>query len=107
MIYRVEDLPASPLEASALFHRRDLPKVLDALGAGTEALTLVFPQADHTHRGWRLAVVQGLAREHAPARVNGVGGGENAIAATHSYCLGAPGVTGQYWPLDATGVEGA
>jgi hypothetical protein len=46
----------------------------------------VFPAADHSHRGWRLAAVQGLAREHAPRRVNAVASDdEAAIAAAARY----------------------
>jgi hypothetical protein len=64
------------------------------------ALTLVFAPADHTHRAWRLAAVQGLARRWAPIRVNAVASGDEvAILAANSYLDHAPGVTGQYLPL--------
>ena len=65
-----------------------------------EDLVLIFPPADHTHRAWRLAVVQGLAREHAPARVNALAGGNTAtVAAALAYLASADGVTGQCIPL--------
>ena len=56
------------------------------------------------HRGWRLAAVQGLAREHAPLRVNALASDDElAIAAAHAYLASADGVTGQYLPLDSHG----
>ena len=74
------------------------------LDDGSQCLTLVFAEADHTHRGWRLAAVQILAREHAPARVNALAGGNAAaIAAALAYLGAADGVTGQYLPLDDAG----
>ena len=61
---------------------------------------LIFPPADHTHRAWRLAAVQGLAREYAPRRVNALAGSSDAsIAAGLTYLAAAAGVTGQYLPL--------
>ena len=69
-----------------------------------EDLVLIFPPADHTHRGWRLAVVQGLAREHAPLRVNALASAsEPAIAEALAYLEAAGGVTGLYLPLDDAG----
>ncbi|MGE3690173.1 MAG: Rossmann fold domain-containing protein [Novosphingobium sp.] len=71
-----------------------------------EGLLLVFEPADHTHRAWRLAAVQALAREHTPQRINAVASDdETAVAAAHEYLANAPGVTGQYWPLDAQGAN--
>jgi hypothetical protein len=67
----VEGLPAEPLAAAADFHARILPQIAAPQGD----LALVFPVADHTHRGWRLAAVQALARAHAPCRVNALAGG--------------------------------
>ena len=69
-----------------------------------EDLVLIFPPADHTHGAWRLAAVQGLAREHAPRRVNAVASdGEPAIAAALTWLEAAEGVTGHYLPLDDEG----
>jgi len=102
-LLRVGALPEAALAAAARFHAEVLPEVLAQL-AGEEHLVLIFPPADHTHRGWRLAVVQRLAREHAPIRVNALAGDdEAAIAAAAEYLAGAAGVTGQYLPLDGNG----
>ena len=102
-LLRVEPLPAQPLAASARFHAQVLPRVLAELVRG-ENLTLVFPPAGHDHRGWRLALVQGLAREHAPLRINALAtDDEAAILVAVKYLAGADGVTGQYLPLDGTG----
>lgn len=112
-LLRVGHLPEAALAAAAEFHARVLPEVLEDLArigpplAG-EDLLLLFPPADHTHRAWRLAVVQSLAREHAPRRVNAIASDdEAAVAAALDYLANAPGVTGQYWPLDAEGAGGA
>ncbi|MDP9057767.1 MAG: hypothetical protein M3N34_10670 [Pseudomonadota bacterium] len=96
-LVRVGALPDEPLSAAAQFYAAILPQ----LSPGTEALiTLVFHPADHTHRAWRLAAVQNLARRLAPIRVNAVASAdEAAIAATARYLANAPGVTGQYLPL--------
>lgn len=110
MLFRVTELPDEPLAAAAHFHSRILPDVLARIGppAPENGVMLAFPQADHTHRAWRLAVIQSLAREQAPSRVNAVAGGtEAAIAATLEWLESAPGVTGQYWLLDAGGAESA
>ncbi len=65
---------------------------------------IVFPPADHTHSGWRLAAVQQLARDLAPLRVNAVASAdEAAIAAAARYLTQAPGLTGQVLVLDDTG----
>ena len=69
-----------------------------------EDLVLILPPADHTHRAWRLAVVQGLAREYAPLRVNAVASDDpDAIASALNYLDNAPGLTGQYLALDGIG----
>ena len=92
-------LPAGALAAAAEFHARVLPK-LPAQGD----LLIRFDAADHTHRGWRLAVVQQLARERAPDRVNAVaGGGAAAVASAQAYLAAAPGLTGQLLDLDDLG----
>ena len=103
-LYRVADLPEGALAASATFHHRDLPPILSLLSESGDPLVLVFAPADHSHRGWRLAAVQSLAREHAPRRVNAVEGvDEVAIAAAAAYLSGAEGVAGQLLPLDSLG----
>ena len=88
MQFDVGPLPEEPLAASAQFHAELLPKIYDA-GAG-EDLVLVFAPAGHTHRGWRLAVVQELARAAAPRRVNAVESDDRAgIAAATAYLAAA------------------
>jgi hypothetical protein len=102
-LLRVGALPGEALAAAAEFHAVVLPRVLAELERG-ETLTLVFAPADHTHRAWRLAAVQGLARQYAPARVNALAGDdERAIAAALKYLAAAEGVTGQYLLLDGNG----
>lgn len=102
-LLRVEGLSDGALMASAQFHAEILPQALEVL-LGGEDVILVFPVADHTHRAWRLAVVQQLARDAAPLRVNGlVGGDEAAIAAATAYLARSPGVTGQLLALDGNG----
>ena len=103
MLLRVGTLPAAPLAAAARFHADVLPLALDALREGSD-LVLVFAPADYTHTAWRRAVVQELARAHAPGRVNALAGDDEAvIAAAADYLACAPGVTGQLLPLDGTG----
>ena len=102
---RIGALPDEALAAAAQFHAVVLPRVLTDLERG-ESLTLVFAPADHTHRAWRLAVVQGLARQYAPVRVNALASDdESAIAAALRYLAAAEGVTGQYLPLDGNGAD--
>jgi hypothetical protein len=109
VIVRVGALPGEPLAAAARFHAEVLPGVLSLLDPGGHGddlldLTLIFAPADHTHKAWRLAVIQSLARAHAPLRINAVASDqENAIAAAERYLVEAPGVTGQYWALDGNG----
>lgn len=104
MLFAVEDLPAAPLAASATFHARELPRLLAAFAQTRDCVTVVFPPADHTHRGWRVAAVQSLAHARAPRRVNAVASDDPvAIAAAAGWLAGADGVTGQYWPLDGHG----
>ena len=104
-LLRIGALPDEALAAAAEFHAVVLPGILTELGRG-ETLTLVFAPADHTHRAWRLAAVQGLARQHAPVRVNALASDdERAIAAALKYLAAAEGVTGQYLLLDGNGAE--
>lgn len=100
---RVGGLPEGALEAAAQFHAAVLPQARAALTKGAD-LVLVFPPADYTHKGWRLAAVQQLARDFAPTRVNALtSGDEAAIAAAAAYLAEAPGVTGQLLALDGNG----
>jgi hypothetical protein len=106
VLLEVSDLPASPSAAASAFHTECLPRTKTLLDEGAQCLTLAFSAADHTHTAWRLAAVQSLAREHAPARINAIAGGsEAAIAAAQAFLESAEGLTGQYLPLDDAGAE--
>ena len=110
--FDVGPLPGEALAAAADFHARVLADIRAVLAQARDHLTIVFPAADHTHRAWRLAAVQGLAREHAPLRINAIESGdatgdEAGITAALAWLGTAPGVTGQLLPLDATGAGGA
>ena len=99
-VLRIEGLPESALDAAAAFHAEWLPRARQLLGTD-EALALVLPAATYDHRGWRLAVVQNLAREAAPKRVNAVAGEqEQAIAETLDWLARSPGITGQLLAID-------
>jgi hypothetical protein len=101
---KVPSLPDLPSAAAAAFHLDVMPEAVALLSHGATDLTLQFAPADHAHTGWRLAAVQTLAREHAPARVNAVAGDDEAtVAAALAYLEAADGVTGQYLPLDDVG----
>lgn len=105
-LLRIIGLPAASLDAAAAFHAEWVARIRAALANSTEeCLTVVFPPADHSHRGWRLAAVQELAREFAPRRVNAVvcgdGAGLNAALALLEPCQG---ITGQLLALDGAGV---
>jgi len=100
----IPGLPGNPLEAVTAFHADVLPVIRAALVARPAHLALVFAPADHTHRGWRLATIQDLARSYAPTRVNAVeGDDEAAIDAAVTYLSSAEGVTGQILPVDGNG----
>lgn len=103
-IYEVEALPEAPLAAAAQFHARHVPLIELAIEAAGGCLTVAFPESDHTHRGWRLAAIQMLARALAPGRINAVSGGSGwAITAAANYFACAPGLTGQLISLDDEG----
>ncbi len=100
----VPPLPEMPSAAAAEFHYTVMPQATGMLSAGVQCVTLLFAPSDHTHRAWRLAAVQALAREHAPARVNAIAGdGDAAVSAALAWLEAAEGVTGQYLPLDDVG----
>ena len=103
MRFDVGPLPGEPLAAAARFYGEVVPLVTPRKGEG-EDVVLVFPPANHTHRAWRLAAVQELARAGAPRRVNAIeSDDEPAIAAAIAYLASAPGVTGQLLRLDGEG----
>jgi hypothetical protein len=103
-VFEVKSLADEPIAAAAQFYAKYLPLIEMALATGDGSLILVFPPADHTHRGWRLAAVQSLARAHAPSRINAISGADGAvILAARDYLSHAEGVTGQYLLLDGNG----
>jgi hypothetical protein len=96
-------LPDGPLEAAARFYAEEIPLLRKLLeheaaenGEAVDALMIVFPVAGKPHQGWQLAVIQSLARELAPLRVNGLtGGGADALQQATQWLAAAPGITGQ------------
>ena len=99
-VLRVGALPDGALAAAEAFYARGVPAPNGA------DLTLIFPPADYTHRAWRLALVQQLARDYAPLRVNAIASDdEAAIAAALGYLETAGAITGQYLPLDGVGAD--
>lgn len=100
-------LPPHPLDAAAAFHQSYVP-ALRALAGDAKDAIVVFDPADYTHDGWRLAAIQELAREAAPARVNGVVApveAANALAQTAQFCHASPGITGQIFTVDGNSPE--
>ena len=99
-LVRIKGLPDDPLQAAAAFHAEHAA----GLRGTASDLLLVFPAADYTHRGWRLAAVQMLARAKAPLRINAVASDSAAaITAASEYLARAPGLTGQLISLDDAG----
>ena len=90
------DLPPMPLDAAAAFHSDTVPAIREALHKGGLVVVLFSP-TDRSHRAWRLAAIQELAREAAPARVNAIVVSNDAQAneETVAFLEAAPGVTGQ------------
>ncbi len=96
-------LPNAPLDAAAAFHVEIVPEIRAAIARTTD-LVVCFDPVEPSHRAWRLAAIQELAREAAPScRVNGLviqeanpGGNAEAMQFLHS----APGVTGQVLEVD-------
>jgi len=97
-IIPIIDLPADPLGAAVKFYSLELPRIRQNLHAVMTAdVVLVFRPAGHEHHAWRLAAVQGLAREFAPVRVNGVAGDDEiAVNDAGLFLNAAPGITGQF-----------
>lgn len=104
-VLRIDGLPADPLAAAAAFHADWLPNARAMLDRGCDLLVVQFTPADHTHRAWRLAVIQGLAREYAPQRANGVvAQSEQGLSAAMTFLDKGQGITGQYLVLDEASV---
>ncbi len=95
----VSGLSSAPLDAAADFQHRFLPELRNR--ADKADVVVHLPFADHTHKSWRLAVIQELAREAAPSRVNAVvGEAGQGMSDALDYLAKAPGVTGQILELD-------
>ncbi|MCC6924491.1 Rossmann fold domain-containing protein [Novosphingobium sp.] len=105
-LLRITGLPQAPLDAAAAFHAEWLPRLRADLAAQEdESTVLVFPPADHSHRGWRLAAVQELARARAPRRVNALAcDSEEGLVAALGLLDNCQGVTGQLLAIDAAGM---
>lgn len=102
--FEVGPLPEAPLAAASRFYADVLPDARSVLAGRPDHLVLLFRPADHSHRSWRVAVIEELAREFAPVRVNAVAADDAAaISATVEYLARAPGLTGQYLLLDGVG----
>lgn len=96
-VVRIESLPGDPLDASAAFHAEWLP----SLRSPDDDLLVVFPPAEYTHRLWRLAAIQQLAREAAPHRANAIAAqGDAGVTAALALIDNCQGITGQYLVLD-------
>lgn len=93
-VWEARDLPNAPLDAARVFAEDHLP----ALRSGS--CHVLFDPADHTHDSWRKAMIEELAREVAPGRVNAiVGTDSDAIRRVIDYLDKAPGITGQVFTL--------
>jgi hypothetical protein len=97
----VPALPEAPLDAAQWFYQHVVPTLRPPPETPAEcSITVVFAHADHTHRAWRLAVVQELARELAPLRLNAIAGDDHrGVGEALAYLQKAPGVTGQLLEL--------
>ena len=98
---RIGNLPENPLEASLLFYNQYVPKAANTLTGGVDHLVFILPPADATHDDWRRAVARDLGRTYAPKQVSIIGGGDRAsVDEVLAYLRAAPGITGQYLPLN-------
>jgi hypothetical protein len=103
-VLRIEGLPNGALDAAREFHASWLEQVRTLLHGGSASLAIVMPPAAYDHSDWRRSVARDLARAAAPARVNVIASDEPAaIASALAFLESAPGVTGQYLPLDGEG----
>ena len=101
-VQRVTDLPESPLSAAAAYFDQFLNEARTLLAYdGVGALAIILPHTGTDHDDWRQALARDMAKEFTPQRVNVIGAGAEAdTQALADYLAGAPGVTGQYCPVD-------
>jgi len=94
--------PSSALDAASMFHQDIVPELRRLLASDdADSVVLLLPPADHVHAAWRLAAIQGLAREAAPLRVNAiVGDAGPGVDEAIAFLADAPGVTGQILVVD-------
>jgi hypothetical protein len=96
----------NPLDSAELFYRECLPGIRRKLQNEAnpdirDGAIIVFRNRWPSHRAWRLAVIQDLARESAPKRVNGIVAPDHAnIHPTVEWLTQAPGVTGQLLEIE-------
>lgn len=103
-VYTIECLADRPSEAAQQFYQHHWLALRAAIEQSAESLAILLPGAPNAHDDWRRAMVRDLARAHAPKRINAIGGGSpEARAAALAFVDKAPGVTGQYFPLDQDG----
>lgn len=103
-VLTVAGLEGGPLDAAADFHARIVPQARALLANGSRSLCLVLSPAGPEHAGWRLAAIQSLAREAAPARVNAVIGADPAgVEQTAAWLAAAEAITGECLTLDGAG----
>jgi hypothetical protein len=103
-VLRIESLPSNALDAAQEFHMVWLAQARALLESGPISLAIVLPPAAYDHADWRRAAARDLARAASPIRVNLIA--SDGTAATDSvlgYLQNAPGVTGQFLPLDSSG----
>ncbi len=92
-VWEARGLSENPLDAATEFAQRHLPVLREG---GTPGCHILFDPADHSHDAWRKAMIEELAREAAPGRINAVVGTDvQAIRQVLDYLDNAPGVTGQ------------
>jgi hypothetical protein len=111
--------PETPVDAAAHFYSELAPQIREILAGGLLAdlpdldqppnvAAVIFPEGDHTHRGWRLAAIQALAREVAPKRINGIeatGEDNDAVDGMTDWLAQAEAITGQILAVDGKSGE--
>jgi hypothetical protein len=103
-VLRIDSLQDGALDAAREFHATWLDQARALLQDARASLAIVMPPASYDHSDWRRAAARDLARIAAPVRVNVIASDEEAaIASALAFLESAPGVTGQYLPLEGEG----